>query len=107
MELAADPAIEPEETPPRRSWPVRAAAALGRWVDGLELDRWDDICLLGVVILGAGLWVWFGLGPALTVTGVLVLALGAAGARSVGAQVLDPVRELEPLDPPRRPLRGA
>lgn len=46
------------------------------------LDVWDVLCLVGVVLLGAGLWSWFGLPVALTVIGGLVLALGVIGARS-------------------------
>ncbi|HVK23225.1 MAG TPA: hypothetical protein VM677_17855 [Actinokineospora sp.] len=40
------------------------------------LDRGDVLCLLGAVLLFAGLWLWFGLGVALTVVGALALTLG-------------------------------
>lgn len=50
-------------------------------VDAWPLDQWDAICLTGVVLLTVGMWQWFGAGPALTVVGGLLLALGVAGAR--------------------------
>ncbi|MFG1873381.1 hypothetical protein ACGFIV_00910 [Sphaerisporangium sp. NPDC049003] len=69
--------------PPAR-W-QRAAAAAGQAIGGLQLDRWDLICGLGVVALFAGVWIWVHLGAALTLIGVLLIALGIAGARTAAA----------------------
>lgn len=63
----------------------RAAAAADRGIADLELDRWDLIVACGVALLFAGLWIWLHLGAALTVTGVLLLGLGVAGARNAAA----------------------
>lgn len=43
------------------------------------MDRWDALALLGVVLLGAGLFLvapWLGV----TVTGAVLLAVGLGGA---------------------------
>ncbi|WP_066373954.1 hypothetical protein [Herbidospora mongoliensis] len=95
--------------------PEQEEQAPSRWevlVDGwvrLGLDLWDAVCTGGVLILAVGLVVWFGPGPALTVIGALVLALGIAGARNASASVLDPVVDGELVEPVRRPtsIRGA
>lgn len=75
--------IGSSQQPPAR-W-QRAAAAAGQAIRSLQLDRWDVICGLGVVLLCAGLWIWVHLGAALTVIGVLLLGLGIAGARTAAA----------------------
>lgn len=56
-----------------------ALAGVGARLAG-RYDRVDRTCLLGLLLLGAGLWLWFSLGVALTVGGGLVLALGVLGA---------------------------
>ena len=43
------------------------------------MDRWDVLALLGIVLLGAGLWLiapWLGL----TVVGAALLAIGLGGS---------------------------
>lgn len=64
----------------------RLAAALRRRaaVVSASTDRWDVLCVLGLVFLNAGLWIWFGLGPALSVVGALLLALGVLGGLNAG-----------------------
>lgn len=57
-------------------------------------DIWDGVCVLGVGLLFAGLWVALSLGIALTVVGALVLALGVAGAHR-GAAPASRNRDLE------------
>ncbi|MFJ8863623.1 hypothetical protein ACIRD8_35050 [Streptomyces sp. NPDC102451] len=45
------------------------------------MDRWDVLVLLGVIAIGTGLFLlapWLGV----TVTGVVLLAVGVAGAHS-------------------------
>ena len=84
---------QPEDTRPGRTAAAaaavgRAALAAARYAGGVwatlvgAVDRYDLTCLAGLAMLLAGLWVWFGTGPALTVAGGLVLALGVAGARA-------------------------
>lgn len=63
---------------------VDGPGPLRRWADRVDLDRWDLLCLTGLVCLVAGLWIWFGLGPALAVVGGLVLALGVLGGLNAG-----------------------
>ena len=49
------------------------------------MDRWDVMALAGVVLVGVGLWfVYWPL--ALIVPGVLLIALGVAGARTAPAE---------------------
>lgn len=45
----------------------------------LKADVWDVLGVLGVALLMAGVFLWFGLGPALTVGGVLVLVVAVLG----------------------------
>ncbi|MFD8556634.1 hypothetical protein ACFV1N_04985 [Streptosporangium canum] len=61
-------------------WAAATAIVVQAVVD-LDLERWDVICILGVLCLFAGLWIWVGLGIALTAIGALLLGLGIAGAR--------------------------
>ena len=42
----------------------------------------DVLILLGLSLIGVGLFLWFGLGVALSVTGVLFLSLGVAGNKA-------------------------
>ncbi|MGC5009758.1 hypothetical protein ACLQ2R_03230 [Streptosporangium sp. DT93] len=81
-----------------------AAAAVGQAVIDLDLDRWDVICTLGMVSLFAGLWVWAGLGIALSAGGALLLALGIAGARASAAA---DTRALAPATQPATQLAAA
>lgn len=41
-----------------------------------KIDRQDVFILLGLVLLGIGLFFWFGLGPALAVPGAIITFLG-------------------------------
>jgi len=46
-----------------------------------SIDLSDFLILFGLIGFGAGLYLWFGLGPALTITGFLVLLIGILGTR--------------------------
>jgi len=72
-EPAAVPASAVET---RRSGLV--ASALGNLAD--RYDQLDRVCALGLLMLLAGLCMWFSAGVALTVCGGLVLALGVLAA---------------------------
>lgn len=45
-----------------------------------QFDRIDVTCALGLLMVIAGLWMWFSAGVALTAGGALVLMFGALGA---------------------------
>jgi hypothetical protein len=60
------------------------------------VDRWDALALLGIALLGAGLWLlapWLGL----AVTGAALLAVGLAGSvtaeRAAARQALIDAKE--------------
>ncbi|GAB3856621.1 hypothetical protein GCM10029963_53300 [Micromonospora andamanensis] len=78
------PVTPDEETAPRRTPAQRIAAAAGDAWRGLVdvFGVFDWITVLGVAMLLAGLWVWFGTGPALAGVGALVVWMGIAGGRA-------------------------
>ncbi|WP_431729944.1 hypothetical protein [Verrucosispora sp. TAA-831] len=64
-----------EETPAPGGLVATAARSAGS-----RVDRVDVVVLAGLLLLGAGLWLWWSVGVALTVVGVLVLVVGVLGA---------------------------
>ena len=53
------------------------------------MSKRDGIIISGLVLMGAGLFFWFGLGPALTVPGAVLAFMGVAirdrsGRRGLG-----------------------
>lgn len=70
---------------------VRADAATRAWLRaaGTAVDSYDVTCLLALAMLLVGLTIWFGIGPALTVVAVLLLAFGVAGARAAELRAAD------------------
>ncbi|WP_211323290.1 hypothetical protein [Amycolatopsis palatopharyngis] len=49
-----------------------------------SVDVWDVLGLLGLALLVAGVYLWFGIGPALTVGGALVLVVAVLGGLNSG-----------------------
>jgi hypothetical protein len=48
----------------------------------VAVDQWDVLLCLGVVLLGAGVWITWGMGVAFIVGGALLALGGLWGARS-------------------------
>lgn len=63
-----------------------AAAGVAARAAGKAIDSYDVTCFVALAMMLAGLTIWFGVGPALTVVGTLVLIFGVAGARSAEAR---------------------
>lgn len=76
-------------TPLAQRLAAAAGAAWATLTDAFGVFEW--VTTLGAVMLLAGLWLWFGAGPALTVVGGIVLVLGIAGGRAAAAAVSDVV----------------
>lgn len=50
----------------------------------MQIDRWDLLGLIGLLLVAGGIYVVLGLGWTLVVVGVLVLAVSVQGARVRG-----------------------
>ena len=49
-----------------------------------NVEKADIFIFLGLVLTGAGLFLWFGIGPALAITGALLFLMGFfSGAREI------------------------
>ncbi|GIJ36694.1 hypothetical protein [Micromonospora andamanensis] len=97
------PVTPDEETAPRRTPAQRIAAAAGDAWRGLVdvFGVFDWITVLGVAMLLAGLWVWFGTGPALAGVGALVVWMGIAGGRAAARAAAGDVDEDQAVEQSR------
>ncbi len=102
------PVTPDEDTAPRRTRAERIAAAAGDAWRGLVdvFGVFDWITTLGVAMLLAGLWVWFGTGPALAGVGALVVWMGIAGGRAAARAAASDVDEHQAAAQPHGHVAG-
>ncbi|PZG14430.1 hypothetical protein C1I95_21810 [Micromonospora craterilacus] len=101
----AEDVAEPQRPPTRAE---RVAAAAGDAWRGLVdvFGVFDWITTVGVVMLLAGMWVCFGVGPALAGVGALVVWMGIAGGRAAARAAAGDVDEDQAVEPPRGRVAG-
>ena len=44
-----------------------------------KIEKADVFVFLGLILIGTGLFLWFGLGPALTIDGAIIVILAIFG----------------------------
>ncbi|MBX7264932.1 hypothetical protein KIF24_01925 [Micromonospora sp. Llam7] len=102
------PVTPEDEAPPRRTPAELIAAAAGDAWRGLVdvFGVFDWVTTAGTAMLLAGLWVWFGTGPALAGVGALVVWMGIAGGRAAARAAAGDVDEDQAAAQPRGHVAG-
>lgn len=52
----------------------------GAFLLGIKMGDWDYMAIAGMLVTALGVWLTFGIGPALILAGILVTLIGVGGA---------------------------
>lgn len=85
--MTEEPTIEQTPQPPGGLVATAARSAGTRVAAGV--DRVDLVVMLGLLLLGAGLTLWWSLGVALAIVGAMVFVIGVVAALPAPAAAVD------------------